>query len=662
MESKCSICCDIFDTPRFLNCVHTFCESCLQEYMNKNSKNGQIECPLCRAKTSDLKHGAKCFFENFFVKQRRNNKEIGRCEECAVVQVVKSCSHCEQYLCENCLASHKMVEQMKNNAHDSFEDIPNIPAALPPPPFNTGFLVSQKHFFQVSHEEISRRSHGQVCIKSIITTSEDECIVCPNGENVLITYNYRHGLELDRRYLEAEVVEMVMGINGYPLIIGNHTSVIFECRMDGVHPIANTGRYIPFTLATLNNDRFVVLSVSRIDDQIHGTGTSNRVPYGVLQIFGMRGEIYVEVSEVNGEHKLAQPRDVTVNLRTNEIYVADHTNRSLQLYKEDGAFETSFDGTEYTLQNNDVEVFVNCLVFPFTCCFDITNQILLASDTLGKIRVFSPLLDLLADGLESLFDNYFVELREHDVIEFVPCGICEKSTEATNTCRHCLQIVCFQCKPSHRLAVELSGETFPEENNIDDNDEEEEWGEAEEVNDQASLPFHLMMSQAIKCQYNVILDFAFHVPYHSHLLASTETNITCLVPKDRDFVAVLSNCGPNILLLNRLGDTVDRIRLLESMTCFAITKEDNILLTNGSNRLIMRCTEEGCSKFANTGHFSPLSISLFFDGRFAVTGVSDLEGKLTKRRDLGTFGVLQIFSRIGTLVKDVVRGTGGELI
>ena len=44
MGSKsCTICLDEFQHPIILTCKHVFCESCINEWLNKNTT-----CPICR--------------------------------------------------------------------------------------------------------------------------------------------------------------------------------------------------------------------------------------------------------------------------------------------------------------------------------------------------------------------------------------------------------------------------------------------------------------------------------------------------------------------------------------------------------------------------------------------------------------------------------------
>ncbi|WAR17635.1 TRIM3-like protein, partial [Mya arenaria] len=52
----CSICMEIFNSPRVLPCQHTFCEHCLSSFIkneveSKKSNKKIVSCPLCRTVT-----------------------------------------------------------------------------------------------------------------------------------------------------------------------------------------------------------------------------------------------------------------------------------------------------------------------------------------------------------------------------------------------------------------------------------------------------------------------------------------------------------------------------------------------------------------------------------------------------------------------------------
>ena len=235
-----------------------------------------------------------------------------------------------------------------------------------------------------------------IILTTILPISPNTCVVCPNGRNMFLTYEIDSGLEIDRKYSTVDVVQMTTSINGFPLIIGNNTNQIFECRDHETKEIANTGNYTPFTLAALNNGRFVVLSVTKLVVTITPEITFSEEKHGVLQVMGMHGEIYVESAcLVDGVHILKDPRSVCVNPTTNDIYVADHGNRNLQMYRENGAHVTSYSPENHRRPRQPFELMNVRYVFPMACCYDTVNSLVLVSDTYGSILALSPSLLLL---------------------------------------------------------------------------------------------------------------------------------------------------------------------------------------------------------------------------------------------------------------------------
>ena len=50
-EIICPLCMDIFDNPRSLQCLHSYCEKCLYGLHKSTLFAGTIACPECRANT-----------------------------------------------------------------------------------------------------------------------------------------------------------------------------------------------------------------------------------------------------------------------------------------------------------------------------------------------------------------------------------------------------------------------------------------------------------------------------------------------------------------------------------------------------------------------------------------------------------------------------------
>ena len=264
------------------------------------------------------------------------------------------------------------------------------------------------------------------------------------------------------------------------------------------------------------------------------------------------------------------------------------------------------------------------------------------------------------DGLESLFDNFYVELKEPEVEKFVNCGICNKTTEASNVCRHCMNVVCFNCLPSHKLAVELSGENFPKFQNEADNEDEDVELDNDEINDTPSVPLNLLMSQSVKSQYNAALFSSFCVQMPVQVV-NAQTQISCLLPNENGIVLTVVNGGPEAVIYKVGGEIVDRVNICPGITSVC-RKGDNILVSSRADNIILNFSGEGITPFARTGDFSPLSISSFLDGRIVVTGITTIDtAKQQSSKGNSEFGVLQIFNTKGKLMKEIIDEQEGRL-
>lgn len=69
----CKICLDGYKNPKCLDCLHTFCETCIETHVNsepaykKYSDYREFTCPLCRKRTQLPVGGVKKLPDNFLV-------------------------------------------------------------------------------------------------------------------------------------------------------------------------------------------------------------------------------------------------------------------------------------------------------------------------------------------------------------------------------------------------------------------------------------------------------------------------------------------------------------------------------------------------------------------------------------------------------------------
>ena len=107
---ECALCLEGYKTPRGLPCQHCFCEDCLKQHINKNSKpGGTFECPSCRQEADIPKEGVAGFPVSFILNKLQDTLDRlskQKCNSCEISGTTKMCSECESLLCLKCFSSH----------------------------------------------------------------------------------------------------------------------------------------------------------------------------------------------------------------------------------------------------------------------------------------------------------------------------------------------------------------------------------------------------------------------------------------------------------------------------------------------------------------------------------------------------------------------------
>lgn len=119
----CKICLDTFTNPKSLNCLHTFCEECIENHANsessykKYSDYREFTCPLCRKRTSLPLGGVRKLPDNFLVSSltevidRQKPSKYPFCDMCKLVsrkhnEASSKCLDCNKLLCTDCVDQH----------------------------------------------------------------------------------------------------------------------------------------------------------------------------------------------------------------------------------------------------------------------------------------------------------------------------------------------------------------------------------------------------------------------------------------------------------------------------------------------------------------------------------------------------------------------------
>ena len=141
--TSCPICFETFNSPKYLPCLHSFCEGCLQTYIDSafrvNSASNGINCPVCRAfvqkpDSVDPDKWAKEFPSNHLlvsiIDTNKAKAESRCCNACArdgeSITATSWCVNCCETLCEACVRYHRRHKQSSQHKVIDIADIKDI--------------------------------------------------------------------------------------------------------------------------------------------------------------------------------------------------------------------------------------------------------------------------------------------------------------------------------------------------------------------------------------------------------------------------------------------------------------------------------------------------------------------------------------------------------
>lgn len=147
---KCPICLETFKKPKCLPCLHTFCEACLQVYIDSDnsseatdsedskskvvassdqSHESGIQCPTCRKFIQIGEEVARCtwlqslpdnFFINSLIDKQLIQTESKTCDPCASngkKELAQTwCANCSEALCQECHNYHQKFKALRNHS------------------------------------------------------------------------------------------------------------------------------------------------------------------------------------------------------------------------------------------------------------------------------------------------------------------------------------------------------------------------------------------------------------------------------------------------------------------------------------------------------------------------------------------------------------------
>lgn len=126
----CPICLERYTKPKYLPCLHTFCEDCILTYIvsvfKKSEKKVNFECPVCRTTVTLPKEGCTPrewvgqFPGNFLIvgllEKEKPQKLCMSCERLDIVsQAIFICNDCSDTLCDICQKYHSSNKSTSNH-------------------------------------------------------------------------------------------------------------------------------------------------------------------------------------------------------------------------------------------------------------------------------------------------------------------------------------------------------------------------------------------------------------------------------------------------------------------------------------------------------------------------------------------------------------------
>lgn len=144
-DENCTLCDDKLTSPKVLNCLHVYCEICLNKlYDNTNEQHindgnsgyCHISCPICGQETQIGNKGVSSLpcdyvLTNIIDMSAIENENVP-CTSCkAKENAIARCSDCANFLCPNCNTAHQFMRCFENHKVITFDDLKRTTEAVP---------------------------------------------------------------------------------------------------------------------------------------------------------------------------------------------------------------------------------------------------------------------------------------------------------------------------------------------------------------------------------------------------------------------------------------------------------------------------------------------------------------------------------------------------
>ncbi|XP_070561622.1 uncharacterized protein [Ptychodera flava] len=179
----CQLCFEVYKTPKLLSCQHSFCEHCLERWVQTN--HGRLVCPCCRQHVSLPVGGVKGlppnrvishFFDYIDRSKRKAAESQGvPCETCSSKNADRRCIECSQYLCGRCSTVHSKGKMTRKHRIMSIEDFETEKLTNP--------TIEQPETYCEKHSDAAIEVFCQTCETCV-------CVKCALTEHPNPTHQY----------------------------------------------------------------------------------------------------------------------------------------------------------------------------------------------------------------------------------------------------------------------------------------------------------------------------------------------------------------------------------------------------------------------------------------------------------------------------------------
>ena len=133
-DITCPVCQEHYTEPKVLPCLHYYCKQCILKLALRTGTNKPFSCPECCKETTLPEGGVDklktAFFVHhlksmYFTVERVHGKVEVKCEGCTDSgdQAEAFCHQCDEFICKECVKSHKRMKLFASHEVNSLEDL-----------------------------------------------------------------------------------------------------------------------------------------------------------------------------------------------------------------------------------------------------------------------------------------------------------------------------------------------------------------------------------------------------------------------------------------------------------------------------------------------------------------------------------------------------------